>query len=174
MSSQGSFVLPTSAAARNARITLSGPDHPAQPLVVQAVGANRHGITIESVTRRGLYLVSADRTEEYTEGSLEQGLESRLWTIPLAVNGPPEESQLLSAEEIRRRAARGRSGGLAQGDSALSLDDFQLAQVRGGKLWKWIIAAVLACLLLELVVLSWGNGARVRGDGAIRNGEPTA
>ncbi|MEE8452433.1 MAG: BatA domain-containing protein, partial [Thermoguttaceae bacterium] len=161
MSSQGSFIVPVSAAARNARITLSGPDHPAEPLVVQAVGANRHGITIESITRRGLYLISADRTEE----SLGQGLESRLWTLPLAVNGPAEESQLLSAEEIRRRAAQrgldgGRSDGFADQASALSLDDFQSARVRGGKLWKWVIGLVLACLLLELVVLSSKNGAR--------------
>jgi len=165
MSSQGSFVLPVSAAARNARITLSGPDHPAEPLAVQAVGANRHGITIESITRRGLYSVSADRTEE----SLDQGLESQLWTLPLAVNGPAEESQLLSAEEIRRRAARGQPDGLDEQPSALALDDFQLAQVRGGKLWKWVIGLVMACLLLELVVLSSKNGAR-----PARDGEPTA
>ena len=145
MSSQGRFVLPVSGSARNASIVLDGPGHSSEPVLVQATGPNRHGITIETVTQRGLYRVTADRVD----ASREEGLEGRLWTLPLAVNGPAEESRLLSAESIRRRPAEPDPAA-----SALAVDGFQEAKVRTGKLWRWFIVAVLACLLLELVVLA--------------------
>ncbi len=160
ISSQGDFVLPVSAATRSARITLTGPGQTEELLSVGALGAKRYGITVGGIMRRGLYHLTARRSEAPSG----EGLGGQLWTIPLAVNGPPEESQLLTLEEIRRRSERGNAGAVTEMASVFSLGDFQQTQLRWAKSWKWAAAAVLVCLLLELVVL-----AR-----AARSGERTA
>jgi len=160
VSSQRAFVLPVSAAERTAQVTLDGPGHSEEPLSVDAVGANRYGITIAGVTQRGLYRVTAKRGEE----SSTEGLGTTMWTIPLAVNGPADESQLLTAEEIEQRAGRGQADVVTETGAVFSLGNFRQARLHGAKSWKWIAGAVLACLLLELVILTR----------AARSGERTA
>lgn len=73
--------------------------------------------------------------------------------IPLAVNGPAEESQLLSHEEIAERRRRGQAE--ATGVSEAATIGLERASLYGTDLWKWVMAAVLACLLVELLVLAW-------------------
>ncbi len=44
--------------------------------------------------------------------------------------------------------------------STISLEG---AQVEGQDLWKWFLAAVLACLALEMIVLAWPAAAKEAG-----------
>jgi len=47
-------------------------------------------VTIRNITQRGSYVVSA-----YREGAAaSESLEGKLWEVPLAANGPSEESRL--------------------------------------------------------------------------------
>ncbi|HUT13498.1 MAG TPA: BatA domain-containing protein [Thermoguttaceae bacterium] len=157
---QRGYVLPVSAAARTARIKLSGPDQPEELLSVDAIGAHRYGVTIGAVTRRGVYRVTAERSED----SLAEGLDTRLWSFPLAFNGPADESRLLSREEIQRRRQRGQADAVAEAAGVFSLGNFKAARLRGAKTWRWLAAGVLAALLLELVILARaGRGTRDEG-----------
>ncbi len=186
VSSQGDFVLPVSAASRNARITLVRPNPgqrrgargeggaaiatrdtgqlqetlPVDPVSLGGHGETGYGVTVSGLTQRGIYRIAADRTADSVSlGGDEGGLDTRLWEIPLAVNGPPGESQLLSTEEIARRHGRGKGDAL-ETVRAFSVSNFQESHLQAANLWKWLVAAVLACLLLELAILALPRAER--------------
>lgn len=149
-SSERAHELPVAAAQRNARITLRGPKGLEELLSVNAMGADRYAIVLDHLTGRGHYRVTAARSEHDPQG----GLKDKLWEIPLAVNGPAEESDLVSPEEADLRRGRGQSDSLPT-DQAFALGGFQRAQLQGTGLWKWVMLGVMAGLLLELVMLGW-------------------
>jgi len=148
MDSQEQSVLPVTAAQRSAVFSLLGPEGSPQPLVVEAVGADRYGVTVKGLTRRGVYRVTATRTKS----SAEEGLEAKLWEVPLAINGPADESDLVAREESELRQRAGRSGSLETAQTAPGL---QRAGLQGTYFWKLLMVVVLVLLLLELLILAW-------------------
>ena len=94
VSSEKGLVLPVAVGERGARFTLVDPDGKPQVLSVDALGGERYGIGLDDLTRRGIYRVKAERGDKpaQADGAL-------LWEIPLAVNGPAEESQLVPARK---------------------------------------------------------------------------
>ncbi len=173
VSAQRPYELPVAAAQRSARITLAritpgDPDDAPRQLSVDPLGAGRYGVTLDDLTRRGHYRVTALRGERVSQ----QGAEEKLWEIPLAVNGPAEESELISPEEAELRRGRGFSPSDSLSAGVFSVAGFQPAQLQGTDLWKWIMVAVLAGLLLELLILAWPSMSvgrvEARGPAPIR------
>jgi hypothetical protein len=155
LGTERSLVLPVAAAERTARVTLSGPDGKEEPLTIDALGPERFGVNVGERVQRGIYRVTASRTQETARG----GLEAKLWEVPLAVNGPAEESELVSPAEAELRQRAGQGSGL-ESAGAVTLG-LQQARLVGTDLWKWLMAGVLGCLVLELVVLAWPS---LRGE----------
>jgi len=163
VSSQQQVVLPVSAAERAATFALVDPDGRERPLSVDAQGTDRYAVTIDGRTQRGVYRVTATRTKDSPGG----GLEAKLWEIPLAINGPAEESELISPEEAAARRRRGQADAVAMaGAGPIGL---QPANLYGKDLWRWAMLAVLVCLLVELFILAWPS---LRGDS--REGDSAA
>jgi hypothetical protein len=109
---------------------------------------------VNNLSQRGIYRVAAFRAE----ASGAAGAESKVWEIPLAADGPERESELqsLDRDTLAERAGGNRYRWVARGEP-IQLDG---SQVRGQNLWKTLMGGVLACVLLELVVLSrpsWGG-----------------
>ena len=94
VSSEKGLVLPVAVGERGARFTLVDPDGKAQALSVDALGGDRYGIGLDNLTRRGIYRVKAERSDAAAPGD-----GALLWEIPLAVNGPAEESQLAPVQK---------------------------------------------------------------------------
>jgi len=158
------LVLPVAAAERTADFTLTRPDGREESLAVDAMGADRWGVTLGDLFRRGHYQVTAARTNHSSRratpaGEGSEGLESKLWVLTLAINGPAEESQLVSTAEVRRRRDRGRSESL-QTAQAFSVGGLQRKQLRAAGLWRWLMFAALGCLLVEMTVLAWPSVKR--------------
>jgi hypothetical protein len=177
VSASQSLVVPVSAAERSARILLTDPDGQTETLAVEALAADRYGIRIPPLDRRGVWRVAAYSQENLptavSGGSVPGGStpgvnraagtapESKLWETPLAINGPSEESDLtpISDGEILERAGAVPLA-LRQAEETLSVTG---AAVLREDYWRWLIAAVLAGLLIEGVLLAWPvvRGAKI-------------
>jgi hypothetical protein len=139
-SSEGSFVLPVAPAERMARYTVTDPEGQLQALSVDALGGDRFGVSLGNWTRRGVYRVTASRVSDSAEG--EAG---RLWEIPLAVNGPAEESMLAVEGAVKAKSnQRSFAEATAQAYSVAPLT------MAGVDSWKWLIGLLMALLLAEL------------------------
>ncbi|MGA2618804.1 MAG: BatA domain-containing protein [Thermoguttaceae bacterium] len=165
ISSERSLLLPIAPADRSARFALVARDVPEvigqpggqpasheQPLSVDALGGDRYGITLGNWMRRGVYRVTAARVQD----SGPEALEAKLWEIPIAVNGPADESQLARPEGEEQEPSR--RAGFAEATQAGAA----LAEIQGTDLWKWGLAAVMGGLLLELVLLAWWSRSTER------------
>ena len=140
ISSEGAFVLPVAVGERSARYTLTDADGPQQALTVDALGGDRYGISLGNWLRRGVYRVTASRANDSAEG---EGV--KLWEIPLAVNGPADESALAVEGIGKTKAGQGSFvDATAQAFSVAPL------AVEGVDIWKWLIGLVLGLLLAEL------------------------
>ncbi len=161
LGSERQIELPVAAAQRSASFTLTDPDGVEKSLAVDAVGGDRWGITLGDLMRRGHYQVTAARTRNLPQDkeTPDEGLETKLWVVSLAVNGPAEESRLISAEEARLRQGRGQAGSLEEVQT-FAAEGLQLARLRGTGLWRWFMLAVLACLLAEMAFLVWPSLGR--------------
>ncbi len=161
LSSERQIELPVPAWQRTASFTLTDPDGLDEPLAVDALGGDRWGITLGNLMRRGHYQVTAKKTKDLPrdERARDETLETKLWVVSLAVNGPAEESRLISAEEVRRRQNRGGAGSL-EAVQTFAAEGIQLAQLRGSWVWRWLMLAVLACLLTEMAFLVWPSLGR--------------
>lgn len=139
-STEAGFVLPVAPNERSARYTLTGPDGEPQPLTVDALGSDQFGINLGNWTQRGIYRITA------TKGDDAAG-EEKLWELPLAVNGPADESEL-QPSKLGKSAAGPRSfidvAGAGSGTARAAKEDVDI--------WKWLLGLVLAMLLLELFV----------------------
>ena len=144
LSTEGGFVLPVAPNERSARYTLTSPSGEAEALSVDALGNERYGINLGNWTQRGIYRVSAARGNDSAEGA--PGEDAQLWELPLAVNGPADESELVVSQ--LGKAAGGRTFVAVAGAGATvkppSNEDVDI--------WKWLIGLVLCMLLLELYV----------------------
>ncbi len=147
------ITLPVESADRRVSYTLTRPGQPAEALNVDALGGETYGVTIRNITKSGHYLVSATRSID--PAAAQSAEPDKLWTIPLAVNGPERESELRSidAGELRKRLGNANYRWIER-DEQISLEG---AQISLQNLWKTLMWLVLVGLLAELVILAWPN-----------------
>jgi hypothetical protein len=143
---------------RTARYEVTSPDGRTEPLGVDALAADRYGVSLRGVARRGVYKLTAVKSLE--SGGTET-VDSKLWETAVAFNGPAAESEpaFLDAVSFKDRVAAAPLRWVGRGE-AISLAG---GGVRGQNLWKWILLAVLVCLLLEMAVLArpwWAREAQ--------------
>jgi len=134
--------LPITAAERAGRMELAGAGR-AAPLAVDALGPDRYGVTVRNVLHRGGYRIVGLGNQDPAHA----GRETKLWEVPLAVNGPADESRLVGP----RRAGPPGTNVLA---TQQNLEGATLGGVAGQDTWRWLMATVLGCLLVELLVLA--------------------
>jgi hypothetical protein len=143
MTTDGQFLLPITPAERAGRIVFSG-DGRAAPLAVDALGPDRYGVTVRNVVHRGNYRILGLGNHDPGHA----GRETKLWDVPLAVNGPADESRLAG---LRPAAAPAGAGVLA---AQQNLQSGTLGGVAGQDTWRWLMATALGCLLVELAILA--------------------
>jgi hypothetical protein len=143
------FLLPIDPTERRARFALFRPGGDEEVLTPDALGGDSYGLTIRHLARRGHYRVTARRQD----GGTQERIAEKLWEVPLAVNGPQEESEL---EFLDRASLAERMGdGSYRFISPTEEITLEGAQVRGQNLWRWILILLLGCLLVELLILGW-------------------
>jgi len=148
LSTDGQILLDVAAAERAGRFTLRGPGRFEQALAVEAIGPERYGLWVRSPAHRGQYSVSMAADGD----AASSGLEMKVWEVPLAVNGPAEESSLATADApgSGQPAGTAAEGPLASG--LLAPDGQTVSQQQG--LWKWLLWTVLVLLVVEMTVLA--------------------
>jgi len=119
------------------RITAAGPDGARVPVTVDPIGG---GVVLENVKKAGIYSL--------TKGG---GREASL----IAVNTDPDESDLrtIDPRELQARQERRPTYLAGAGGAARDLDDLS----RNRPLWPYLIAALLALLILEQLVSTLGT-----------------
>ena len=142
LSTDQTLVIPITESQRAARFCLVGSNGHREWLAVDALGGRRLGVTVTPRTDRGLYRLEATRSPE----SSRDGAQARLLDIPLAVNGPAEESQLLPKPVAPAGSEQPESWTVLASRLQVSSEESTLV-------WKWLAAAVLVGLLVELGVL---------------------
>jgi hypothetical protein len=160
VSSEKGLVLPVAAGDRGARFTLVDPQGKAQPLNVDALGGDSYGIGLNDLTQRGIYHVRAEPPKGYpaaqgapggepagASGPLPAAANSLLWDIPVAVNGPADESRLVPI--VKGPTSEGFPEKGIVGLSAPSAAPLQLG---GADVWKWLIGLMLFLLLAEFLL----------------------
>jgi hypothetical protein len=160
-------VFAVAPADRRADFSLARPGGTSEPLFVDAIGPERFAVTLRNLTQRGDYRLSAGKLIESarptaadagSRTSVARAVHAdRLWQVDLAVNGPADESDLQAIGEVEFQKRLGDAGvrWVAQGEP-IRLEG---AAVRGQEFWKWLMAAALAGLILELAVLSRSHAA---------------
>jgi hypothetical protein len=168
-STQEQVIVAIDPADRSADFSLERPASESESLFVDAVGSDRFAITLKNLTQRGHYRLVAERPLDATAIEKRDATPladhfrtrgraiNRLWQRELAVNGPTEESDLqtVSEADLRERLAGAAAAWVGRGEP-IRLEG---AAVRGQEFWKWLMAAALACLLLELAILSKSHAA---------------
>lgn len=166
------ITLPVAAADRRADVTVTTPDGTAEPLGVEALGGERFGVTLRDACRRGIYTVAAaDRVAAAPSAPATEprAAEAVRWRMPVAVNGPAEESQPALLDVAAFAAATGgdpRFRWVGPSDPiALSA-----ARVSGQQSWWWLLLLALACMLGETLLLGWPFRGRAAAQPAPAGG----
>lgn len=154
ISTERSLVLPISAAERVAQFIRTSADGQEELLAVEAVGDGRFAVVMQPQTRRGIYRIAALRPRS----TQHQALEAKLWEVPVAVNGPAEESDIPTAEQLEMLKRLGQSVGTE--GNPVSATVFQAGVLQPGDLGWRLMTAVLIGLLIEPLILAW---SAVRG-----------
>lgn len=149
VTSSGQLVLPVAPELRRARLVVTNPSGHDEPLAVDALGADRYGITLRNLTQRGHYHVTAYGAKETPQARPDV----KIWHVVVAANGPVDESDLrtLDQQGLEERMGAANYRWIGPGQSI----NVTAAQIRGQDLWKWGILGVLGGLLVELAVLAW-------------------
>jgi hypothetical protein len=147
LSTDGQLLLPITAAERAGRIVLLG-DGRETPLAVDALGPDRYGITVRNVVHRGSYRVVG--LGNHDPG--HTGRETKLWEVPLAVNGPADESRLVGTQRPDPRPGDPAEANLLAMQS--QAEGAMLGGVAGQDAWKWLMSLALGCLLVEILLLA--------------------
>jgi hypothetical protein len=170
------LVLPIS--DRHAIYQLTRPDGSRESLTVDALGPDLFGVTVRPQAVRGIYRVTGSRIDTADVGRISnpshEGRSDRLIEVPIAVNGPEQESEpaLLDEPALRERLPGATFRWVGRGE-AIRLEG---GQVSGQNLWKTLLLAVLGCLLVEMLVLAWpmlGRSGAPSRTGAARQPAPT-
>ena len=134
------------------RWELVQPDGIRDAISVEALSAERYGLRIHRAVNNGHYDVVSTSASEANANDAD---ESSSATTPLAFNCPPEESQLETMDSLTFAERAGTDGyRWLESDEAISVEG---SRIRGRDLWKWLIGAVLAFLLTEMLILAWPN-----------------
>jgi hypothetical protein len=149
------LVLPVPAADRTGRFTLVDSEGQERALTVDALGGDRYGVKLSDWTKRGVYRMVAGGG-----ASGDDSRQGRRWEVPLTVNGPADESELVPSKEAEARWQGGHTGFLDSAHTAMPA----LAELQSQDLWSWAILATLALLLIEIAILALSD----------RGGKPTA
>jgi hypothetical protein len=155
VSTEKGFVLPIAAADRGCKFTLLEPDGKSRPLSVDALGGELYGIGLNDLAERGIYHVKAMRgdtaggdsqSDSVPGGSVPGGSAGALlWDIPLAANGPAEESRLTPVRQ-------GQTEGNSFTDASAIAYAQSPIQIAGLDIWKLLIALMLVLLLAEFLL----------------------
>ena len=147
------ITLPVAAADRRADFTVTAPDGTVESLGVEVLGGDRLGVTLRDACRRGVYVVAAaDRPTDKDAGG--GGADGQRWRMPVAVNGPAEESQPTVLDAATFTAAVGGDPRFRWVGPAEPIG-FAAAKVSGQQSWWWLLLAALTCLLVETTLLAW-------------------
>lgn len=151
------ITLPIAATGEGLFATLQRPGRPddLEVLDVGFIGRRHRGVTISNALTRGLYRVSTESSASSTDAAVTPVAEE----IVFAVNGEADESNLtpLTPEAFARRAEGSALVRVGEGET-ISLSG---GKVRGQDIWWYLILAVLAFLLVEILILAWpGLAAR--------------
>jgi hypothetical protein len=148
LGSTGQLVLPVSSELRSAAFVLADPGGREEPISVDALGSERHGVTIGNLAQRGLWRLVARAAQGGSPSS-----EAKVLDVPFAANGPAEESELRYLDEagLRERLAEAEYRWIGPGDSIR----VTAGMGAGHDLWRWLMASVLAGLLIESSILAW-------------------
>ncbi len=149
------IVLPIDATDRGAHFTVTRPDSSIQELRPDSLDADTYALNINHALQRGIYRVNAARSDSANA----QASDSKLWEIPLAVNGSEAASELTYLNQQRvasllappAEPAKENFLWVQRGD-AISLAG---AKTSGLETWRWLAQLVLICLLVEMAVLAW-------------------
>jgi hypothetical protein len=142
---------------RHALYQIVHPEGRKESLTVDALGSDQFGVNIRPLAQRGIYRVIASRAQSL---GADVGSDSFL-EIPLAVNGPEQESDPAVLDEAHLRDRIGASSSfrwVGRGET-IRLEG---GQISGQDLWKWLLGVVLVCLLAEMLVLAWPMLGRER------------
>lgn len=129
------------ASQRRAKLVCRNQQGEETPLAIEPVGPDRYAAIVQRPAQRGLYLVTA-------AGAASRSASEPAWEAALAVNGPAAESELVAPN------AAAESGDAVVWAPAR---DARLADPPGlgsRNLWKWLMAAALCGLLLEMGLLA--------------------
>ena len=131
------------------RLAVTRPSGIREPLNLEAIGANVSGVLIRRPIVAGTYLVAAERPENAASGSSSVAVDE----IPLAVNGPEEESNLstMPIADLQQKLGLEHARVLSA-DEPIRVEG---GTRRGQDLWKLFAWCVLGSLLLEKLVLAW-------------------
>ncbi|MGC1276529.1 MAG: BatA domain-containing protein [Planctomycetaceae bacterium] len=126
---------------------VSRPGGEPRPLTAEAT-ATGYALRLDDTSLAGSYAVTTQRESEAG---------APLESIALAVNGPVEESDLTPLESNRFTRLVGDADVRRVGPA----DELELSGGPArGNLWKWLVGAVLACLLAEMAVFTrWRSSA---------------
>ena len=158
------FTLPVDSGDRRINYTLLRPGATeAETLTVDALGGETYGVAVRGMIRAGHYLVTATSAADPSAAQSAEGTPgevTKLWEIPLAVNGPERESNLTSIEatELKQRLGDANYRWIER-DETISLEG---AEISLQNLWRWLLWLVLVGLLFELVILAWPHMGRER------------
>lgn len=130
---------------KNAEYQVVLPDGRSQPMAVDAT-ARGYALRVRETSLAGRYVINSG--DENTGSAPERQAE-------FAVNGPIEESrlELLTAAQLAERLGEADVVYVPPGE-AIALTG---GAASGSGLWRWVIGAVLVCLLGEMIV---GGSAR--------------
>jgi len=145
------LVVPVPSEMRDAKLTLVDPAGRETPVAVDALAGDRYGVVVRNLPQRGFYRIAAQ-----SPASGGQPFE-----VLLAAGGPAHESELaaLDEPELRRRMEGAEYRWIA-GQESIRM---AAARLIGQELWKWLLAAVVLCLGMEMMVLGWPLAGREAG-----------
>lgn len=148
LESAGRVVVPVSSELRGATFALVDPNGIEQPVSVDALGGDRHGVAIGNFSARGIWRLVAR-----TEPGGGPGTSARVLDLPFAVNGPAEESELRYLDEagLRERLPDAEFRWIGPAESVRATSSVGA----GRDLWKGLMASVLVGLLVESSILAW-------------------
>lgn len=130
------------------RLALTRPSGVREPLPLEAIGADVSGVMIRRPVVAGTYVVEAEQSDSGAAAST-----SSIDEIPLAVNGAVAESNLttIRAADLQQQLGHDHVRVLSA-DEPIRVEG---GTRRGQDLWKLLAWSVLACLLLEQLVMAW-------------------
>lgn len=131
----------------NQRLTVTRPSGQREPVNLDAISADVSGVLIRRPVAAGTYVIAAERNEDLASAS------TSIEEIPLAVNGAETESNLqtVAPADLQQKLGHEHARVLTA-DEPIRVEG---GTRRGQDLWKLFACCVLACLLLEQLVLAW-------------------